>query len=111
MIRRRSSWLSLSVLVMVLGLSACRAKYEGPVSDHFDGAVFRNPGQVKNSSVAGYLWLRLTTSQAQWPEHVAVEPAPTPPERVMGSEARVTWVGHATVLIQIAGLNILTDPV
>lgn len=110
MFQSRSLWLSLALLTMAFALTACSAKYTGAVSDHFDGQVFRNPGQIKNSSVAGYLWLRLTTSQAQWPGKVVVEPAPTLPARVSGNEARVTWVGHATVLIQIAGLNILTDP-
>jgi N-acyl-phosphatidylethanolamine-hydrolysing phospholipase D len=30
---------------------------------------------------------------------------------VADGEARVTWVGHATTLIQLRGLNLLTDPV
>lgn len=32
-----------------------------------------------------------------------------PPERINGGT--VTWVGHATFLVQVDGLNILTDPV
>lgn len=31
--------------------------------------------------------------------------------RASGDEIRVTWVGHATFLIQLRGLNLLTDPV
>lgn len=30
--------------------------------------------------------------------------------RAAGGEARITWVGHATALIQLPGLNVLTDP-
>jgi N-acyl-phosphatidylethanolamine-hydrolysing phospholipase D len=31
--------------------------------------------------------------------------------RANGSEPTVTWVGHATLLIQLDGVNILTDPI
>lgn len=34
-----------------------------------------------------------------------------PPRRVNGSDLRVGFVGHATVLLQTQGCNILTDPV
>jgi L-ascorbate metabolism protein UlaG (beta-lactamase superfamily) len=34
-----------------------------------------------------------------------------PPARVEGHLWRISYVGHATLLIQTAGLNILTDPV
>lgn len=92
-------------------LSACGSTWEGPLTPHFDGKRFSNPGHVKTSSVAGYLWLRLTGAQATWPESVLVTPEPPPPARIDDGSARVTFVGHATVLIQVAGLNILTDPV
>lgn len=61
--------------------------------------------------MAGYLWLRLTGAQAPWPERVPVAPEPPPPARVDDSSALVTFIGHATLLIQVAGVNILTDPV
>ncbi|HMC91175.1 MAG TPA: MBL fold metallo-hydrolase [Allosphingosinicella sp.] len=34
-----------------------------------------------------------------------------PPPRVEGQKMLVTWIGHTTVLVQTAGLNILTDPI
>ncbi len=92
-------------------LAACGSPYQGPVRPHFDGSRFSNPGHVKDSSVTGYLWLRLTGAQATWPDSVPVAAEPPPPARVDDGTARVTFVGHATLLIQVAGLNILTDPV
>src|SRR3569623_485140 len=46
--------------------------------------------------------------RAKWPRAFAVAAA-RPEARVPG--LRVTMVGHVTLLIQAAGLNILTDPV
>lgn len=94
-----------------LTLSACSTAYNGPVSSHFDGKHFFNPDHTKESSVAGYLWLRLTSSQATWPTVVPLSSHTAPPASVNDGSARVTLVGHATLLIQVAGLNILTDPV
>jgi hypothetical protein len=48
--------------------------------------------------------------QPAWPDRVAVRPS-KPVARVEGEAMRVTWIGHATVLVQADGLNILTDPV
>lgn len=91
-------------------MSARNRYYQGPVSDHFDGTRFLNPaGEPETDRSFGDLlrWRRSAPDNG-WPAAVAVTPV-TPAARVAG--LRVTMVGHATLLIQIAGLNILTDPV
>jgi hypothetical protein len=97
--------------VIGFGLVASCGSYQGPLKPHFDGSRFLNPGQPKESSVGGYLWLRLTTSQAEWPGSIPLMPVAPPPLRANDENARVTWVGYAALLIQVAGLNILTDPI
>lgn len=88
-------------------------KYRGPVSDHFDGKQFVNPGGAKASGFPELLkWLTNrhpgtweTTSQSQ------ARYGPKPPERVGPGELRVTFVNHSTFLIQFDGVNVLTDPI
>ncbi|MEA3066556.1 MAG: hypothetical protein QOJ27_3017 [Sphingomonadales bacterium] len=93
-----------------------RLYYSGPRSDHYDGARFFNPEPGPQAGAHGgparYLnrWLGGGGDRARWPEHVTVGQT-VPPRRVAGREMRVTWIGHSSVLVQTAGLNILTDPI
>ncbi len=82
--------------------------YQGPHSDHFDGTRFLNPGQPGTDRTLGDVlrWKR-AGGAAPWPASVLIEPS-RPAERVDG--LRITMVGHMTLLIQVAGINILTDP-
>jgi len=84
--------------------------YTGPISDHFDGLRFRNvAGEPETDrSLGDVLRWRRSAPKTPWPASLPVVPV-VPDARVAG--LRVTMIGHATVLIQIGGLNILTDPV
>ena len=83
-----------------------------PVSDHFDGERFHMPDgrQVGDKSLADLWRWQSERKPAPWPEHVAVQTV-APEARVPGGRIVATMVGHATVLLQTEGLNILTDPI
>jgi len=86
--------------------------YSGPETDHFNGSRFFNPDGMKSRGLTDVLKWQFLESKAKWPKDADCPHAPAkPPERVDGAGLRVTMVGHATLLIQTAGLNILTDPV
>ena len=83
--------------------------YSGPVTDHFDGVRFYNPDHPSTDRSGRDIWRWWRErNRAVWPDHVAVVPN-APLQRV--EAIRITMVGHATLLIQAGGLNILTDPV
>jgi L-ascorbate metabolism protein UlaG (beta-lactamase superfamily) len=109
-----STGLGLGAVLIPLFLGACvfsAPGYNGPVSDHFDGERFRNLEPFAEKSFGDVMKWRWTSSKTPWPDKRGLPPGPPPPRRVEGEELRVTFVNHATVLIQTAGLNILTDPV
>ena len=85
--------------------------YSGPVSDHFDGVRFFVPGgQVPKGFVELIKW-QWDGGRAEWPDRYPSPFRDRPPERVAGDACRVSFVGHATMLLQMDGLNVLTDPI
>ena len=108
--------------------------YRGPTSDHFDGVRFFAPGQVADKaqvadnsqaadkaeaadkaqvadkSLGDVVRWKTERGGTAWPKrHSSPFPADRPPERVSG--LRVVLIGHASYLVQVAGRNILIDPV
>lgn len=97
-------------LVTLLILGACRS-YHGPVSEHFDGKTFYNPWERQKTSFLDLLKWKLTETPKDWPEWVEVPLNPVVPEAYKNGNVSVTFVNHASFLIQIGGLNIVIDPV
>ncbi len=84
--------------------------YSGPPSDHFDGTRFFNPGQpTSDRSLAEVLRWRFRGVRSRWPAVVAACSGLLPAQTVSG--LRITCIGHASLLIQVAGMNLLVDPV
>ena len=83
--------------------------YSGPASDHFDGVRFFNPGGTAPRGFGDLLKWQFGGGKQKWPETVPLEAKAKPGARVQ--DLTITMVGHATMLIQIAGMNLLTDPV
>lgn len=84
--------------------------YSGPVTDHFDGIRFHNLSDEPETdrSFADIMRWKRNVPNNPWPKSLPVQKV-VPDARVDG--LRVTMIGHATVLIQCAGYNLVTDPV
>ncbi len=86
------------------------AYYSGPVSDHFDGVRFFNPNGLKPRGFAQLLRWQMTSRAEAWPAMFPAQ-ADVPPATVEGARLRISFVGHASFLVQTQGRAILIDPV
>ncbi len=89
--------------------------YSGPVSDHFDGVRFFDPAGVAPRSRAElFRWMikrRWRGTRAKWPAWAPSPYADRPPARIANNAWRISYVGHASWLVQTASINLLLDPI
>jgi len=82
------------------------------VSDHCDGNVFFNPTLPKGAEPGWRDMFRLARDpRGEWPGQVANTARPNLALPLGASDIALTFVNHATFLIQLPGCAILTDPV
>lgn len=99
----------------LLPRTLCRpGEWHGPVSDHFDGSVFYNEEEMPMDYGIGSAirWAKDTTlSRGEYPVVGQNRCKPELAECVDGRDWEVTMVNHSTMLVRMAGKNILTDPI
>lgn len=78
-------------------------------TDHFNGKAFFTPGAPPVKGLADVLRWMLSRQPAKWQLETAGTQS-IPPAQISNG-LRVTFINHSTVLIQTAGVNILTDPI
>jgi len=77
----------------------------------FDGRRYENPGHSAVRSFRDLLKWQLTAHAQPWPAWIDHQPPAALPTQVSAGEAAITFVNHATFLIQTPELTFLTDPV
>jgi N-acyl-phosphatidylethanolamine-hydrolysing phospholipase D len=109
---------TLPAILLTLAAVASNGSGQAPAADHRDGGRFVNPHvETSHGGLLGYLRARFFGGD-DWASYDAARDGPIPraepaivPPGTATSNAAVTWIGHATVLIQHQGVNVLTDPI
>jgi L-ascorbate metabolism protein UlaG (beta-lactamase superfamily) len=86
------------------------ATHPAPDLGHFDGRRFFNPYAPIGKTLRDVRRWRRTRHKEPWPERVEDPPFP-PPGPPARDRLSVTWIGHATFLLQIGGVGVLLDPI
>ena len=110
------------VFTVLVAASVLAADLASPAADappahslaHHLKRGFRNPDQTYSYTMSGRaMGLLLRTFEGGPPRGTppAVLPNDGAELRANGHEPTLSWIGHATFLIQLGGVNILTDPI
>ena len=102
-------------LLLGLALQACGGSpYDDPAKAHHTPEGFRNlyPHPPRGSFLA-WRWQKWRNNLPPAPQNGYRFEVLTPDVarlRANHGEATLTWIGHATLLLQVGGVNVLTDP-
>lgn len=111
-------WITSAAAVLILALFIAEVqlaapKYRQNNSDHFDGRIFNNPDEAGTHHYwEVFKWWLSGNDKGAWDKVKSPPPTSSFPDNHENPwEFRITFVNHATYLLQIDGQNILTDPI
>jgi L-ascorbate metabolism protein UlaG (beta-lactamase superfamily) len=116
-VKKLMLWILSLLVIITLGISFLgwwfsAPGYNGPSSEHFNGTTFENLSEVEAKGFFDLIKWSFSREEGEWvkltDEDVSFAEKPSP---TVGNSLAITFVNHATFLIQTNGLNILTDPV
>lgn len=116
MLPRARAIVALAAVVVAVTLAPLVPLQADPgpgVRAHHLGRGFRNPDPAYRYSLLDRLWRGMRQGpDRRTPRLRALAPLANDGAalRANGSAPTVTWIGHATLLVQLHGVNVLTDP-
>jgi L-ascorbate metabolism protein UlaG (beta-lactamase superfamily) len=102
--------LLIAASFLIVGMLISAPVHSGPPTDHFDGKKFINPGNAQAKGLTDVFQWMMQRKQGPWTE-IKESAYGEKPENIITNGVKVTFVNHSTFLIQVSGVNILTDPV
>jgi L-ascorbate metabolism protein UlaG (beta-lactamase superfamily) len=99
-----------SALIFIVLLSACAHQLDAKTNAPFDGVKFNNIEPFKDKSIFDlFRWQIESMSESiPWPDEI--DSKQFKPYSQRSVKPIITVINHASVLIQVDNLNILTDP-
>lgn len=105
---------TLAAALFIVDKLLAAPKYDDNSSNHFDGSKFVNPDDAGTHRYWEVLkWWLGGNDKGTWHKlsEDEVPSFPAPSENVSPGKLEFTFINHASFLIQVDGLNILTDPI
>ena len=93
--------------------SGCSLDYQDmrSRSSYFKNNKFINSVRPPNKNLWHLILSRIKDRWYPWPKQVECSCCASPIEKFDVEAIKVTFINHATFLIQVGGLNIITDPI
>lgn len=109
---------ALVLAVTGVGCALSAPRWKGQPNGHFDGTKFVLPGGLRRAGsftdvdgLGAFLKWHRERKPGPWRAYREEPPGPPPPREVPLGALRVTFINHATTLLQLDGVNVLTDPI